>query len=80
MKGVSMAFLLVECLLPERLAENGNMSQAEFARKMKVKRQFIHSLINMKRIMSYEFSLNASFILNCEMTDFYKTIYVEEQD
>jgi plasmid maintenance system antidote protein VapI len=74
-----MAFELVECLLPEQLTKN-NMSQAKFARKMKVERQFIHSLINMKRIMSYEFSLNASFILNCQMSDFYKTVYVPEQD
>lgn len=71
-----MAFVLVECLLLEILVRK-KMSQAKFARLMKVERQFIHSLIIMERIMSYEFAVNASFILECDMSEFYRTDYVD---
>jgi transcriptional regulator with XRE-family HTH domain len=79
-KGVEkLAFVISECLLLDLLKKK-NMSQAEFARKLGVSRQFVHDLIILKKFMSYEFAVNASFILDCEMHSLYKTTFVKQQE
>lgn len=61
---------LGESLLNLRLKE-AKMTKAEFARRLGVSRQFINSIIKKKKIFSYEMSLKASYILNCEPRDLY---------
>lgn len=65
-----MAFLLGECLLLQQLSKN-TMSQAEFARRMKCSRQYVHKLASGGDTMSLEFAINAAYILNCRVTDLY---------
>jgi transcriptional regulator with XRE-family HTH domain len=65
-----MAFQLGECLLLQRLKAK-NMSPAEFARRMKVSRQYVHKLISGEDTMSLEFAINAAHILECRVTDLY---------
>lgn len=65
-----MAFLLGECLLPDRLEEKG-ISQADFARHMKCSRSFVTQVITGQARMSLEFAINAAHYLNCRVTDLY---------
>ncbi len=65
-----MSLQLGDCLLLERLNEKG-MSQAEFAKRMGVSRQYVNKLIKGHTKMSLEFALNAANILGCRITDFY---------
>lgn len=65
-----MSLQLGDCLLLERLNEKG-MSQAEFAKRMGVSRQYVNKLIKGRTKMSLEFALNAANILGCRITDFY---------
>lgn len=74
-----MGFLLRECLLLYRLEQKG-MTQAEFARKMKVSRQYVHKLIAGERTMSLEFALNAAYILECKTTDLYIVEFVSNRN
>jgi plasmid maintenance system antidote protein VapI len=73
-----MAFQLAECLLP-KLLKKINMSQAEFARRLGVTRQYIHKLIIGTSTMSLEMAVNAAFILECQVNDLYKIIYVSNR-
>jgi plasmid maintenance system antidote protein VapI len=70
-----MSYKLGECLLLQRI-ENKGWSQAEFARKMKVSRQYINKLVAGKSKMSLEFAINASHLLECHVVDFYVLEYV----
>lgn len=65
-----MAFLLGECLLLNILEKKG-MSQADFARRMKCSRAFVSQLITGDSKMSLEFAINAAYILECTVSDFY---------
>lgn len=65
-----MAFRLGECLLLDRIKEKG-WTQAEFARRMKVSPQYINGLIAGRETMSLIFAINASFLLDCEISDIY---------
>ncbi|WP_110933794.1 helix-turn-helix transcriptional regulator [Paenibacillus bouchesdurhonensis] len=65
-----MGLRLGDCLLLERLEEKG-ISQAEFAKRMGVSRQFVSKLISGERKMSLEFAFNAAHILGCRVTDLY---------
>lgn len=65
-----MAFLLGECLLPDRLKEK-EILQADFARYMKCSRSFVSQLISGDAYMSLEFAINAAHFLNCRVTDLY---------
>lgn len=72
-----MAFRLGECLLQQQL-DKRNISQSEFARRMKCSRQHVNNLIKGKRVMSLEFAINASYILNCDLKDLYEIVVVGE--
>ncbi|SMF88100.1 DNA-binding transcriptional regulator, XRE-family HTH domain [Paenibacillus uliginis N3/975] len=65
-----MSFQLGDCTLLERLNEKG-WTQAEFAKRMGVSRQYVSKLINGERKMSLEFAFNAAHILGCRITDLY---------
>lgn len=65
-----MSLQLGDCLLLERLNEKG-WTQAYFAKRMGVSRQYINKLTSGERKMSYEFALNAAHILECRTTDLY---------
>ncbi|CAH1058824.1 helix-turn-helix transcriptional regulator [Paenibacillus pseudetheri] len=65
-----MRFQLGDCLLLERLKEKG-WTQAYFAKRMDVSRQFVNRIISGERKMSFEFALNAAHILGCRTTDLY---------
>lgn len=65
-----MAFRLGECLLLDIL-ERKNMTQAEFARRMKVSRQYVNRIATGEDTMSLEFAINAAHILGCRVTDLY---------
>lgn len=52
----------------------GDMSPAEFARRMKVSESTISRWINDKREMRLENAVLASRILNCHAEDFYEWI------
>lgn len=65
-----MSLQLGDCLLLERLNEKG-MTQAEFAKRMGVSRQYVGKLIDGSRKMSLEFAFNAAQILGCRITDLY---------
>lgn len=64
---------LGESLLDLRLKE-ANLTKAEFARRLGVSRQFINQIIKKKKMFSYEMSLKASYILDCEPRDLYNVI------
>ncbi|EJL45670.1 putative transcriptional regulator [Brevibacillus sp. CF112] len=68
-----MAFQLGECLLLTLLHKK-NMSQAEFARRMGVSRQYVNQLINGETTMSLIFAINAAHVLGCQITDLYKIV------
>lgn len=61
--------------LPELL---GDMSQAEFARRMKVAESSVTRWISNEREMSYENAVLGAMILNCHAEDFYEWIDVEK--
>lgn len=65
-----MAFLLGECLLPDRLKEKG-IKPVDFARHMKCSRSFVSQVISGESNMSLEFAINAAHFLNCRVTDLY---------
>lgn len=65
-----MSFRLGDCLLLERLKEKG-WTQAEFAKRMGVTRQYVSKLVSGERKMSLEFAINAANILGCRVTDLY---------
>ncbi|ASA22051.1 helix-turn-helix transcriptional regulator [Paenibacillus donghaensis] len=67
-----MAFLLGECLLLE-LLEQVDMSQAEFAKRLKCSRQYVGQLITKKdnATMSLEFAINAADVLGCSVNELY---------
>ncbi|WP_211746397.1 helix-turn-helix transcriptional regulator [Paenibacillus sp. Marseille-Q4541] len=65
-----MSFRLGDCLLLERLNEKG-WTQAEFAKRMGVTRQYVSKLVSGDRKMSLEFAINAANILGCRVTDLY---------
>lgn len=65
-----MAFQLGECLLLDIL-EQKKMTQAEFARRMKVSRQYVNRIVSGEDTMSLEFAINAAHILECRVTDLY---------
>lgn len=74
-----MAFRLAECLLLDLLKKKG-MSQSEFARRLGVSRQYINKLINGDRTMTLEMAINSSFILDCQVNDLYKIIFVSSRN
>jgi len=61
--------------LPELL---GDLSQAEFARRLGVSEAFVSQIINGngKKKFSYEMAKNAADILGCQMEDLHEWIYV----
>ncbi|MNC23561.1 hypothetical protein BSK49_19195 [Paenibacillus odorifer] len=65
-----MGFKLGDCLLSDRLDEHG-WTQAYFAKRMNVSRQFVNRIISGERKMSFEFAINAAHILGCRTTDLY---------
>ncbi|MFU1797652.1 helix-turn-helix domain-containing protein [Paenibacillus azoreducens] len=64
-----MTLQLGDCLLLERLKEKG-ISQAEFARRMGITRQYVNKLIHRERTMSIEFAINAANILGIPVSEF----------
>ena len=68
-----MALQKGRCRLHELL---GDMSQAEFARRMKVAESTVSRWIKNERDMSYENAVLASRILECHEEDFYVWIEV----
>lgn len=54
----------------------GDMSQAEFARRMKVVESTVSRWIKGEREMSYENAVLAARILGCHAEDFYEWIIV----
>ncbi|MGP9039842.1 helix-turn-helix domain-containing protein [Cytobacillus kochii] len=56
----------------------GEMSQTEFAQRMKVNDSTVSRWINGKREMTYENAVLASNILNCHAEDFYEWIEVDK--
>lgn len=73
-----MAFHLAECLLLS-LLKRKNINQAEFARRMKVSRQYIRKLIIKESTMTFEFAINAASVLDCEITDLYVIKFVSNR-
>lgn len=65
-----MAFALGECLLQDYLDKKG-WTQSEFSRRMDCSRQYVNALVSGKEKMSLEFAINASYILECRITDLY---------
>ncbi|MEK5176264.1 helix-turn-helix transcriptional regulator [Heyndrickxia sp. FSL W8-0496] len=68
-----MALRKGRCRLPEILSD---MSQAEFARRMKVAESTVSRWINNTREMTYENAVLAARILDCHAEDFYEWIEV----
>jgi transcriptional regulator with XRE-family HTH domain len=56
----------------------GDMSQAEFARRMKVTEATVSRWVSNKREMTYENAVLAARILNCTADDFYEWIEVDK--
>lgn len=69
-----MTLQLGECLLLERLKERG-LSQAEFARRMGITRQYVNKLIRRERTMSMEFAINAAHVLGIPIEEFRITYF-----
>ncbi|GIP25502.1 hypothetical protein J23TS9_06320 [Paenibacillus sp. J23TS9] len=65
-----MSLQLGKCLLLERLNDK-EMSQASFAKRMGVSRQYVSKLVSGERKMSLEFAFNAAQILDCHISDLY---------
>ncbi|KGE20679.1 helix-turn-helix transcriptional regulator [Paenibacillus wynnii] len=65
-----MGFRLGDCLLLERLKDKG-WTQAYFAKRMNVSRQYVNKIISGERKMSFEFAINAAHILGCHTADLY---------
>lgn len=59
------------CRLLELL---GDMSPAEFARRMNVQRSTVSRWISGERLMTYEHTVQGCWILNCHAEDFYEMI------
>jgi transcriptional regulator with XRE-family HTH domain len=55
----------------------GDMSQAEFARRMKVTEATVSRWVSNKREMTFENAVLAARILNCIAEDFYEWIEVD---
>lgn len=70
-----MALLRGRCRLPDLL---GDMSQAEFARRMKVAESTVSRWISGEREMSFENAVLGARILDCHAEDFYEWITVEK--
>lgn len=70
-----MALLRGRCRLPELL---GDMSQAEFARRMGVAESTVSRWISGEREMSYENTVLGARILNCHAEDFYEFTEVKK--
>ncbi len=68
-----MALRKGRCRLPEILSD---MSQAEFARRMKVAESTVSRWISNTREMTYENAVLAARILDCHAEDFYEWIEV----
>ncbi|MEH7389674.1 helix-turn-helix domain-containing protein [Bacillus sp. JJ1474] len=58
----------------------GDMSQAEFARRMGVNESTVSRWIKNQRDMRYENTVMAARILNCHAEDFYEWIDQNEED
>jgi transcriptional regulator with XRE-family HTH domain len=69
-----MALRKGRCRLPELL----NMSQAEFARRMRVNESTVTRWKNNDREMSFENAVLAARILDCHAEDFYVWVEVEK--
>ncbi|MGD6832599.1 helix-turn-helix domain-containing protein [Sutcliffiella halmapala] len=70
-----MALRKGRCRLLELL---GEISQAEFARRMKVNESSVSRWMKNEREMSYENAVLAARILNCHAEDFYEWVEVEK--
>ncbi len=70
-----MALRKGRCRLPELL---GDMTQAEFARRMHVSESSVSRWVNNEREMSYENAVLGSRILGCHAEDFYEWIEVQK--
>ncbi|OMF54658.1 hypothetical protein BK138_15985 [Paenibacillus rhizosphaerae] len=66
-----MHYKLGKCLLLSLINRKG-WTQAEFARRMGVTRQFVNDLISGKAKMSFEFAINAAHLLDCSTSDLYE--------
>ncbi|MFX3635475.1 MAG: transcriptional regulator [Candidatus Pristimantibacillus sp.] len=55
-----------------------NITQAEFARRIGVKRQFIYQVIHKERRFSLEQGILASYILECDVSDLYYHTYIPD--
>lgn len=64
---------LGESRIPEH-CRRMKISQAEFARRLGVSRQFVHLVNKRERDLSFEQALNAAQILQCTMEDLHVII------
>ncbi|WP_173600126.1 helix-turn-helix transcriptional regulator [Brevibacillus sp. HD3.3A] len=61
-----------------KLLKDANMTQAEFARKMKVFESTVTRWKNNEREMTYENAVLGARMLGCHAEDFYEWIEVEK--
>jgi transcriptional regulator with XRE-family HTH domain len=68
-----MALHFGRCRLPE-LLERRHMSQAEFARRMKISDAYVSQLANGVRKFTFLMAMRAAIILQCSPKDLYEWI------
>ena len=66
------------CLLSDLLQER-SISQTELAIRLNITKQQINAYINNRNIMSFQTALNVANVLNCELTDLYEIVKVDEE-
>lgn len=69
-----MALRSGRCLLAY-YRKKAKMTQREFAKRMGVTQPFISRIEKNMKPMSYDFALNAAYILDCRMEDLYTIEY-----
>ncbi|MEM5014145.1 helix-turn-helix transcriptional regulator [Niallia taxi] len=70
-----MALRKGRCRLPDILIHS-EISQSDFAKRMKVAESTVSRWVNNKREMSYENAVLAAIILDCHAEDFYEWVEV----
>lgn len=56
------------------------MSQAEYARKVGVSRQYVQKLVNNQSVMSIEIMKNSCHYLDCELEDLYRIVFQKKEE
>lgn len=70
---------LGESRLPS-LLRKADMTQAEFARRLGVSRQYITKIIKRERTFTLEQGIHAGFILNCDTNDLYVIEFINRRE